>query len=74
MAAGVAVGGILDVVRLGLAEDVALDDLGVVELVEVVARELGRGLRLERTLYILESGEGSPVKIVSIVTYISRGV
>jgi hypothetical protein len=59
--AGVSVGLVLDVVGLGLAEDVTLDDLGVVELVEVVAGELARGLGVERTLDILKSGEGSPV-------------
>jgi hypothetical protein len=61
VAAGGSVWGGLDVVALGLAEDVTLDNLGVVELVEVVAREVTRGLGIERSLDISKSWESSPV-------------
>lgn len=67
LAAGVAAGLILDVVGLALAEDFSLDDLLVVELVELVARELSRGLGVERTLDVLEGGEGGPGGDVSFV-------
>ena len=51
---------VLDVGRLGLAKVQALDDLGLLVAVELGAREVARGLRVEGTAHISELWELGP--------------